>query len=557
MLPRFALCLVLLSPLSSAFAQVDPTPSSIGFANSEGSPNYQPEDARYYPGIKLQMIAYNDDGVGGLAIADQYDCNILSSCGPSRNGIAYTHYRVTLVGQTGTNTEFISGTCDGDTNVQTCYDHPLRIQLRVKTGKNTINMIGADSGKPHIVRAGVDIRYRIPGPYDVYWVTGSGGANRFPQGTWTPEATAMPSGECNPEPVDPNFTVTVTDDLNRPAVNWLWRGTVCDYRIYSPDGGGTVADGGGNIIGGLSCNLPAGQATTCNFSAPYGEDVRLIASSDTQAPVFKQLNSVCGYSEPDTVCAFEADEDAEIVLEFTDVTNKPRFNASAGANGPASRSADKGEANVSVQQLQFTVNDSPAMTSMTISAAGTGAPQSDITAAKVFIDMNGNGRVDDADFQLGTGTFDGNGVAVVTFDEPYQQNTSFKLVVGVDFNTEIQAGVGLPFAPWSLLLVAALPVVLLRRRRGLAVCVLVCAIAASMACGSGGGGGNNDTDDDQQGDGGGDNGPQGDDDYVPPAGAKTYVFSVTEATAQESYTTVTPAAVLGLPLSGATISVAP
>ncbi len=544
------------APLSLARAQA----SRINFSASEGTPQYQPLNPLFYPDIKMQMVMYSD--TSGTTIVDQYDCSILTNCVPGRNG-AFGSYRATFSLPPDTNVEMVASTCGGtDPGVTTCFDAPLLVTLRVKVGRNRIELIGSDSGKPAIVTAGVDLKFLIGGNPNAFWQTGNSGANRFPQGTWNPVVTAMPTGNCHPEPVDPNFSVTVTDDLAAPIVYWPWRGTVCDYYVLSLDGGGTVT----NSSGTFTCVMPRGVETRCDFSVPYGEEAVLTATSDTYNPVFKQIgNTPCSASEPDQVCRFTSDEDSEISISFSTISNPVSVTASAGARGPASGAAAKGATNVAVQQVRVTPNGSPAITTMTLTAGGTGAPQADIIAAKVFIDVNSNGAVDEADFQLGAGTFASNGTSVVTFDEPYQFNTATDLVVAVDVNSTIQAAIWFPGAPWSLLLVIVLPVVLMRRRRGLVLGlgIVLVAVATSVACGGGGGGGDDDGDGDQQqgdnngnGDGDGDVGAT-DDDYIPPAGSKTYAFSISAMAAQQSYSTTTPAVVNGLPLSGATLSVEP
>lgn len=137
-----------------------------------------------------------------------------------------------------------------------------------------------------------------------------------------------------------------------------------------------------------------------------------------------------------------------------------------GGNLPISRPVARGASNVPV--LQFSMNPtSPEMLgSITLRASGTGNEQVDITAAKLFVDVNVNGIVDGPDTQLASGNFAANdGTVVLSVNPPCTVSGPTSFLVTYDFNTTIAPRILTGFL-WLFLPICAAP---LARRRQRAV----------------------------------------------------------------------------------------
>lgn len=188
---------------------------------------------------------------------------------------------------------------------------------------------------------------------------------------------------------------------------------------------------------------------------------------------------------------------------------------------------------------------------------GTGST-SDITSVKVYIDANNNGAIDAGETVAGQGTIGSTGTAGVTLASALAVGGGVNLLVAVDIAATIQAGVSIPGAPWTLLLIIGLPLAVLLRRRApaIAVAIITLAVAASLACGSGSNNDDTTGDNDQQTDTDTDGTDDDGDNDVNPQ-AKTYAFTVSAVTGTETVSGGPAVIASGVPLPGATISVMP
>lgn len=168
----------------------------------------------------------------------------------------------------------------------------------------------------------------------------------------------------------------------------------------------------------------------------------------------------------------------------TAVAASARVTVSAGANPPSSGNAPKGIADVVMAQLAPTnaASENVRLEKITVQASGSGQDAADVTAVKLYLDVNGNGVVDAGETTLAQGTFAANdGALDLALTTPYTlpAGSTAQVIVAYDFSTVLAAA--LPFAPLAFGLVGTIAAPRLRRAvpRGLAALLVI----SFVACG--------------------------------------------------------------------------
>lgn len=156
----------------------------------------------------------------------------------------------------------------------------------------------------------------------------------------------------------------------------------------------------------------------------------------------------------------------------------------AGGHMPGGATVTKGAADVPV--LAFTLTPTVAaqtLNSIQLTAAGTGNSQLDITAVKLYADLNSDGALDAGDSLLATGTYASNGGAVTLPVSPafaLAGPTDFLVTYSFNLTIAQKLGGGVTLAALPFLF---LPMVRRRRSTLTALLLLMIAGAGVAACG--------------------------------------------------------------------------
>lgn len=154
---------------------------------------------------------------------------------------------------------------------------------------------------------------------------------------------------------------------------------------------------------------------------------------------------------------------------------------SAGGSPPPNQTVAAGSTDVPVLQFTLTPTGSASLSSITLTASGSGNEQVDITAVRLYVDANGNGQVDGAESAIATGTFGANnGSVTLTVSPAYSFNVPTTFLVTYDFNVTLAERLGGAAA------LAMLPLLFWparRRKAWPALLVLLIAGAAITSCG--------------------------------------------------------------------------
>ncbi len=555
---RLAAAFVVMFLMSaSAAAQV-----TIVHNSTPTVPSYQVD--QLHEASAYVIIEYKLQG----ALVGQHGCYF--SCAPTPPVhdevgyiLSFDPARHSIASEVCTGTVLGPGRCSGGT---------YSVTLNLLTGFPNLVDVGAD-GLDVDVNVN-DVRFHFG--EGKYWDGGfAPGTVPFPAGNYTVEFRGAAARHCKPVPRDASVAVTVVPGGGpSPRAEMVFEGTLCQYTWRN--------DGAHNAVitasTGGSCSLE-GDNDECTLEVPFAEDVVFTADAeagwygyfDTGSGLCSQLN---GSSSSCPVPRAEKDFTTEI--RYLDEATAPALIVSAGSAPPADREVAKGSTANAVAHFTVTPrNGTPAIDRIFIAATGTGRPNPHLTQVRVYIDADNDGAYDPGETLVGSGIF-GTTTGVASLNVNPTITTATNFVVTVDVNTVLAAAVDLPGAPWSLLLLLAVPVIVLyRRRRALvAVSAVLLVVGAIYACGSDDGGDDQDGDNDQQADidntdddttdeGGGDamdndptdddagdNGPgdNGPGDGDPPPGAVTFGFSVT-------ITGDGPVIVEGGSVSGATITV--
>ncbi len=286
---------------------------------------------------------------------------------------------------------------------------------------------------------------------------------------------------------------------------------------------GTGAGGITSNPGGINCGA------TCSANFAQGSIVSLTATPDA-ASSFAGWSSACSGTGACNV-TMSAAKSVTATFTASGVTPPPppagaTAAASEASNTPATANANKGASNVAALGVNLGVGSSAGtLQSVTVSAAGSGNDQLDITGAKLYLDANSNGVVDAGETALAQGTFSANdGTATLTLTTPkaLAASSNSRLLVTLDFNSSI-AGMPLKAALGS----AALALLLGWRSRKAFAMIALAGLAVTLnACGN----------------------------TVTPVGViRTYQVTMTAVSLKDSSNATIP--VSGLPISGTTISV--
>lgn len=164
----------------------------------------------------------------------------------------------------------------------------------------------------------------------------------------------------------------------------------------------------------------------------------------------------------------------------SDVT-VPMIKASANLASLSNVDLNAGSSNVSA--LAFTLsnplNEGVKVKTITLSSSGSGNDNLDLTAVKLYTDINNSGKQDAGDTLLGTGSFSqDNGDLTLVLNTPVElsANTNQSFAVTVDINNQLAHILG-----GSLFSFLALGYIGLKRRRTLSLtaAILVCIVLAS------------------------------------------------------------------------------
>jgi Divergent InlB B-repeat domain len=286
---------------------------------------------------------------------------------------------------------------------------------------------------------------------------------------------------------------------------------------------GTGTGGITSNPGGINCGA------TCSANFAQGNTVSLTATPDA-ASNFAGWSGACSGTG---ACSVTMSAAKSVTATFTasGVTPPPppagaTAAASKASNTPATANANKGASNVPALGVNLGLGSSAGtLQSVTVSAAGSGNDQLDITSAKLYLDANNNGLVDAGETALAQGVFNANdGTTTLTLTTPkaLAASSNSRLLVTLDFNSSI-AGMPLKAALGS----AALALLLgWRSRKAFAVIALAGLAVTLNACGN----------------------------TVTPVGViRTYQVTMTAMNLKDSSNASIP--VSGLPISGTTISV--
>jgi hypothetical protein len=163
----------------------------------------------------------------------------------------------------------------------------------------------------------------------------------------------------------------------------------------------------------------------------------------------------------------------------------PSFSITLGGNSPTGVDT-VARGSTRVPMIEFSLNPSTPQTinSVTVRGHGTGDESVDVTAVKLYHDLNGNGRVDSGEPTLSSGTFPANdGTVTLNVAPPYNVSGPTSLLVTYDYSTHIAARLG------GAMTLAFLPLICfpgVRRRKRVAMVLM--ALVAGIAVASCGGG---------------------------------------------------------------------
>ncbi len=120
----------------------------------------------------------------------------------------------------------------------------------------------------------------------------------------------------------------------------------------------------------------------------------------------------------------------------TAVVTPPLIRITMGSSAPPNSAQYSGTANVPVLQINLNnqSNAPTTMTSLKVTASGTGNDATDISAVKLYLDANGNGIVDGGDSLLGSSTYSSdNGTALIAFNNVLPAFGNANYLVVYDF----------------------------------------------------------------------------------------------------------------------------
>jgi hypothetical protein len=116
-----------------------------------------------------------------------------------------------------------------------------------------------------------------------------------------------------------------------------------------------------------------------------------------------------------------------------------------GSATPGPATVAKGTADVPMLQFHLAPAAPFTLGDITLSASGTGNEQVDVTAVKLYVDVNGDGRVDGGDNLLASGSYAGNdGTVTLPVTPGYTVSGPTDFLVTYDFNVSLAQGLGAP-----------------------------------------------------------------------------------------------------------------
>jgi hypothetical protein len=215
------------------------------------------------------------------------------------------------------------------------------------------------------------------------------------------------------------------------------------------------------------------------------------------------------------------------------------LSAAAATAAPVSATVTKGASRTPMLALDLTGNVAGALESLTVTSSGTGNDAADVTAVELFVDANGNGKVDTGEIALASGSFSANDGTLV-FNTPVNLPAgATHVLVTASFASvlAVAGAAGGPHPPsprgwWSALLALLAGASFMIVRRGKRRRIWKAATLALVIASCGG----------------------GSDPTVDPNAPRTYRFTATALSARSSGLAAT---VTGLPIAGATVSVQP
>ncbi len=221
--------------------------------------------------------------------------------------------------------------------------------------------------------------------------------------------------------LDSAKTVSVTFDTNQAGT----------FAVsVSKTGSGSVSSNPSGINCGLTC--------TANFAS--GASITLTATPDTGFN-FVGWGGACSGTG---TCNVTADASQTVSATFQSNTNPATpVTASKGTNLPADVTTEKGASNIPV--LSFGLSGNATLSSVTLKSTGTGNDALDLSNLKLYLDANGNGKVDAGETALAQGKFSAdNGETTLTLTTPLTLSSSSQFLIAVDINTQLAALAALP-----------------------------------------------------------------------------------------------------------------
>lgn len=239
--------------------------------------------------------------------------------------------------------------------------------------------------------------------------------------------------------------VTATFDTNQAGTFALTVNTT---------GGGTVTSSPAGIACGADC--------TANFAS--GATVTLTAIPDTGF-TFAGWGGACSGTAGCTVTMTGA-QNVNATFQASSTAPAP-VSASKTLELPANTDAKAGDSNVSM--LSFGLSGEARLSAVTLTATGTGNDALDLSAVKLVLDANANGKADTDEIVLAQGTFAAdNAETTLTLASPQTLSSSAPLLVTVDINTKLAV-----LSAFSLVGLGALSFIKRKRVRALLLLFLV------------------------------------------------------------------------------------
>ncbi len=233
----------------------------------------------------------------------------------------------------------------------------------------------------------------------------------------------------------------------------------------------SVSAGGGYET--LRAGAKAGQF-------PHGSPVTIIIT-----PLFGSSVQALGRtSAPGQSLVIDTVMNSQVVVH-ANFYFAPTFTITLGGGNPAGNDTIA-KGTTKSPMIEFSMNPSTTQTlsSVMLSASGTGDQHTDIEHVKLYEDLNGNGKVDGGEPLLGSGAYGVDGTMTLTVDPAFSFTGPTNFLVTHDFNvTIVQELVGgtVVLAMFPLLL---LPVMRRRRRTLLlGLAMLTVSVAALSSCG--------------------------------------------------------------------------